>query len=731
MRQRKFALSFVTWVLVFSGSLVPVYSDKVQIITDLGNVFTATTDDSSENNGSGNGNGQAMINGMGVNSRIINYDFTGKLNYGYGVSGLQSSLKTYNSVPSLTDFAAQLLETDPKTSFTIPKFNTEYQYTSSTKSLQQVSSTAPNILSYSQSRTVGGSAVTTVGSEGITISGTGIVILKLNSPGDKTLVLEGNVPAGSQLLLSALAAKNIFGAEYDNSRGFRIFDVSGSMFSTTRTSHSDITCHRGAWGYVDRYSSTYVFNPLLPISDQWSISYGPLTPGATAPTATTTGSKIQSLSQSGQTFVPSAWCSGTATAYSYVPTSVTIWDRDPMQWLDYALKFSSEFQNVYTFTGQQMYLVARPNGGTITIKGSVIDPATTPYLKITNLPPNTPFEILKDGFVASKGMSQYDGTVSLLVSDVNIGGASPSGTMYLYPGSLRYRGPFSTIVFDNINNQTIHIPTADHKVYVVHAYVQIPVVGSVRVDSLRLSGGSLGNTLGPLNLPYLDGNYTDVDLIRVPVIPGYHDIKMNINGIASTTVIANVLGGTGIKVAEPTTNTINDLKMGSPLSYVESVAGTSSYVISTTTGNINAIVLATISASSTIQNTVTLEAIPPPPPPPTRRDPLSAWVDVYRNGDLVEQKQLYFNDQPTFTPANSVSGNSQIQTSTYAYPQTTVSGTITVPAQPGDMIEYYLYAKIHAEGIALNPPSGFKVVSVSSSGTATGSIHSGSINTSY
>jgi hypothetical protein len=46
------------------------------------------------------------------------------------------------------------------------------------------------------------------------------------------------------------------------------------------------------------------------------------------------------------------------------------------------------------------------------------------------------------------------------------------------------------------------------------------------------------------------------------------------------------------------------------------------------------------------------------------------------------------------------------------------------------MIEYYIYAKVHADGIPLALPSGYIVSTVTSQGTATATIHSGSVNTS-
>jgi len=715
MIERKFVLSFVAWMLILTGSWIPANADQIQIITELGNVFTATTDSSQQNNGFGTGNGRAMIDGMGINSRIINRDFVGKLNYGYGVSGPQSSLKTYNLVPSLTDFAAQLLDTDPKTSLIIPKFNTEYQYQSSTQLLQETSATAPNILGYLQSRTVGGSAVSTLDSEGITISGTGTVILKLNSLGAQTLVLEGNVPNGAMLQIGTDPKYDYLTIPYQQTHGFQLWS------GKTDLSAERICGGRGrSFWCGNNWFAQQSFSPPLVTSSRNNLydTYF----GLNSITGIQNPDNTYSVT-SERVFLgmvcDSRRCSG---GMRLVPSPTThyIYDREMI----FANKFelSNVFQTPYNFeAAKQYYIIAKPNGGTITIKGSVIDPLTTPYLKITNLPPNIPFEILKDGFVASKGMSQYDGTVTLLINDVSIGGTSPNGIMHLYPDSLKYRGPFSTIVFDNVNNQVIHIPTLDDKVYVAHAYVQIPVVGNVTITDTYLDN--------QLALSYLNGNYTTGNHIKVPVIPGYYDINMKINGVPTTTVISNVLGGTGLKVIPPSTSTITDYDDNNLISTISATSGTTAYVISTTAGTITTSITATISGNSEIENYAYFGATPPAPPPPPPRDPLKAFVDIYRNGVFASQQQIYFNPNPTVQNSAGVSGSSSYLVDKYTYPQTVINGVITTNVVPGDMIEFYLYANISADGSAPPVPSGYIFYHYSGEGHATATIHSGSILT--
>lgn len=709
---------------------------KVMAITELGNVFTAVNlDDLSAigtGKGTGNGNGTAMINGMGLNSRIIQLDYFGKILHGQGISGIQDSLKPYMPVSPSSNYAAELLNSDLKITIPIPQFNAVYQYNSGI--LQLTGTTTPNILGYSQSRTVAGSGISIQTSDGIIFSGTGQIIVKLNDFGNQTLRLDGTVPSGAKLRLvekPSTGTYDLMTIPYDSTYGFNVRNGTIYMYSSVYGGHCGVSC---GWGQVI-YGTYYMSGNGLPIEVSSLNNFA-----ARASGITMTSSGTQNTNSYTVTAVnhQQSW-------YYYtqidprspdlpVPTDgalVYYYDKSPtIDLLTFTTNFVGNTQQISA--RKQYYLIAEPNGDTITVSGVTYNP-NTPYLKITNLPSNIPYEIVKDSYVSVSGMALASGPLTLLLNDVDIKGtqgAAPTGILYLYPNSLAYRGSFSTIVFDNINSQTIHIPTADDKIYVVHTYVQIPVTGSITITNTNLSGGTLGTSLGELSLSYLNGNYNSGDLIKVPVIPGYLNINMNINEVLTTTVISNVLGGTGIKIASPVTQTINDSDTDSIIPFIESTTGTIAYTISTATGNINANVLATISGSASLTNTVTLTVSPPPPPPPVRKDPLTGWIDIYKNGVLVQSVQLFFNDQPTFSSSNTVSGSSQIQTTSYSYTQTTISGTTVTSVTPGDMIEYYIYAKVHADGIPLAPPSGYIVSTVTSQGTATATIHSGSVNTS-
>lgn len=713
--------------LIYSPSEFSIasFSAKTVLgITDLGNVFTAMNIDDflTRNTSNKVGGGQAMINGMGINSRIVTFEYLGKLIHGFGNSGTEDSLKIYNQFSNVHDFAAQLLSTDPRTTVAIPQFNTEYRYISTTESLQIESATNPNILGFSQARTVGGLATTTVGPNGITISGTGTVILKLNDFGGQTLILEGNVPNGGLLQLGTDLQYDYINMQYDDTYGFKLYtgglpSASYSQNGCTYVSSAGYNCN-ASWTYTQSFSTPLIVSsPSNYYSYYYSTSWPFSILGGTQNSNTYSVNSIRMIASAS-----SGWysCNGCYPTTSPVPQGYAVFVFDKGYVINNKIDLSGTFQTPRTFQiNKQHYIFAKPNGGTITIKGSSFNQATTPYLKINNLPPNIPYEVVKDGMLAVSGMANYDGTVSLLLNDVNIGGISPTATLYLYPNSMKYRGPFSTVIFDNVNGNTFHINTSEEKIYVVHAYVQIPVVGNVTVTDVYLDNA--------LAVSYLDRNYTTGDHIRVPVIPGYYNINMKINGILTTTVIANVLGNSGLKVIQPSTSTITQYNENNIIPSIKATAGSVSYIVATASGIITTSITATISGESEIKNYAYFGAPPSPPPSPAPRDPLKAWVNVYKNGVLVNQKQIYFNANPISQNSGGVSGSSSYVADKYVYSQTVINGIITTNVLPGDFVEFYLYANVEAVGSTPPIPSGYVFYHYSGEGHGTATVHSGSI----
>ncbi len=707
-------------------SLYPVnfsqvgFSDKKIIaISDLGNVFSALNLDY----GSETGSGKAMINGMGINSRITQKESAGKIIYGQGIVGKQESIEPYTQVPSTTNFAAEILDGASITSVTIPRFNAKYSYEQSGGSLSDVGGVSSNILGFSESRIVGGSGTATQGSEGITVSGTGTIILKLNDYSNQNLVLEGSTPQTSSLYVGADLQYGYLSIPYSDSYGFKIY--SGALPGYSYSQNGCSVVNRLGYNCNASFTYTKSFSPPLLVSSvgnfasRYSDSYPFLiNSGMENQGAYSVNSIITTASASSGWH---AFCCQYPTT-SPIPSGgeLAVYDMDVI--MNSKLELGGSFQTPYFFADKQHYLIVKPNGATVTIRGAVFDPDTTPILEIEDLPPNTPFQIEKNGKTGVSGMTDNEGSIAISASQFQVNDVSVGGTLSLYQNSLSYRGPFSTVVFDNVNGQALHIHTPDDKIYVVYAYVNIPIVGDVGITDVYLDHS--------LSLSYLQGNYTTGNNLKVPVIPGYHDINMKINGVPTTTVIASVLGGVGLKVIAPSSSTITEYTESSLVSSIKATAGAASHVVVTAEGTMTTSLTATISGDSEIENYAHFSSPPPMPPSPPPKDPLRAYVDVYKNGVLAKQQQIYFSANPIVQNTGQITGSSSSVTARYVYEQTVVNGLITTSVLPGDIVEFYLYATIDAEGSPPPVPPGHIFYHYSGEGHATATIHSGSILTS-
>lgn len=692
---------------------------KIIAISDLGNVFSASNLDDFSDSEAG---GKAMINGMGINSRIIQAEKTGVIIYGQGVVGRQESLEPYTAVPPTTNFAAEILDGADVVSAVIPKFNTKYRYEPSGSTLRNAGQAFPNILGFSEARTVGGVATATQGSDGITVSGTGTVILKLNDYG-QDLILEGRVPEDSSLFLGTDMQYDYMSIPYSDSYGFKIY--SGALPAYSYSQNGCIFASR--LGYNCNASFTYVQQFLPPLLASSAGNFVSIYSDLYRFSITTGTQNPVTYSASSVAYVAGASSGWHAFCCQYPTTSpipaggqLAAYDKEII--MNNKMELGGSFQITYTFTNAQHYLIIKPNGATVEIRGTVFEPNVTPVLEIENLPPNTPFQIEKNGKTGASGMTSHDGSITVTASQFQLRDTSVGGVLRLYPDSPSYLGPFSTVVFDNVNGQTLHIDSQDDKIYVAHAYVNIPVVGDVEITDVYLD--SL------LALPYLQGNYTTGDSVKVPIIPGYHDINMKINGVPTTTVIANVLGGVGLKVIESNTSTITSYAENNAIPSIGATAGATSYVVATSEGAMTTSLTATISGDSEIENRAYFGSPPPPPPPPPPRDPLEAYVEVYKNGALVKQQQIYLNANPTVLNTGQTADSSSSVTTKYTYPQTVVNGVVTTSVLPGDFVEFYLYASIEAEGALPPVPPGHVLYHYSGEGHATTTIHSGSILTS-
>jgi len=211
---------------------------------------------------------------------------------------------------------------------------------------------------------------------------------------------------------------------------------------------------------------------------------------------------------------------------------------------------------------------------------------------------------------------------------------------------------------------------------------------------------------------------------------------MDVNGVHSTIRLQDLPDVTGGKPVPPVTSQNSDFNADGSIAGISSDAGSAAFAVATDQGQMYAIVTLSVSGDSAFSQDVSLHFTPNPPPPPPPRDPLSVYIDVYRNGNLVKSEMVYYDDKPVFTPLNSLNGMSIIQATDYHYNQRTVSAMILVDVKPGDFVEFFVRNHIYAEGIpipySLVPKSSggtYSIDKVVSAATATSRIHSGSILT--
>jgi len=717
----------IAWMIVFTGSwTASADAQQIQIVTDLGNVFVAEQT-SEESNNSGQGSGGVF----GSSGTFRTLDLAGQVIHGQGITGKADSLKSYTEVDPPSDFVAVVLDDDKSVAVTIPEFSKKYKYKSD--SLIDVTSQTSNILGYSASKVLSGKPSVSMTNNGIVISGTGKILLKINDLQNQQVRLSGTVTSGNQLKVLE-AEIDLTKVQYDNSRGFLLHHCrcnptpsSLDVLVSADASSSDVT---GIFEYKQSWSAEYYHGKCCKgrkgISSQ-------STQTVTSDLVTTKDSQgdfriigDNTDTQSAKISLPSG---GKLFRVNYNTVS------DFQHWVydknggPVVMGVTTNFEKFHTVHDSRItYITAQLNGGIITIKGETFDPNVDVMFEVSELEPNMPYEVVKNNLVGTRGMTSPSGQISLTANSVDLlNDISPGGILKIYPDSMSYRGSFSTIIFDTINDKTLHIDDGHDRAYTAFAYVRLPFSVDAQIDKV-----SVGNTA----IPYLDGEYLAGDAIFIPILPNTDKITMSVNGISATIRLQDLPDVTGGKPIPPVTADNSDFNADGSLASIAADAGSAAFAVATDQGQMYAMVTLSVSGNSAFSQDVSLHFTPNPPPPPPPRDPLSVYVDVYKNGELVKSEMVYYDDKPVFTPLNSLNGMSIIQATDYHYSQRTVSAMTLVDVEPGDFVEFFVRTHIYAQGIpipySLVPQSSggtYSIDKVVSAATATAKIHHGSILT--
>ena len=354
----------------------------------------------------------------------------------------------------------------------------------------------------------------------------------------------------------------------------------------------------------------------------------------------------------------------------------------------------------------------------VTLLSTFSEPATPNlFLKVSGLEQNIPYQIMVENSPIVSGLTSDSGEILVNSNDgVSSLDLNTEGTLVIYPESTSYRGSFSTVIMDPLNDATLHIDTPEDIIYTVHAYGSIPVISDVQIKNARISGGE-GDNINTLALPFLNGNFTSSDTLNVPILPKFDTIHMQINGVDISLSFSNIINTAKIRVISSESSTIRITSPDAELPSASSSVGATAIIIATAHGMMDAIVSEKISGSVFIENKYSFDTVEtiPPPPPPRPRDPLSGWLEVYVDGELRgEPILLGINESPNFTPSSDsdtrttsagtrstgltiTTYHSGTQSVLYEYPDFLVTGSVSVDVEPGDMVEFYLYSKIFGE----------------------------------
>lgn len=692
-----------------------VQADTVHVVTERGNVFAEEA-----------AAGSSVIDGLGVSSRLVHREPAGTLVHassGSGLSGSEVSVKPYVRAPRDAPFAFVASDAER---LPVPRFYSSYSYSDGALSAPPGEA---NALRYSSARTVSGSAQASQ-SDKISVSGEGRVVLRLE-PLAGASVLSGELSSGTSARL-AFSPYDLMALPHE-SRGFLLYSCScdpgpsslsvesGSVPDSARTGSFEYDRKIKAEWYVGkccrlRYTTETAERvsvvPALAVSPANDRGYLVVTGDRTEPQHLT----VQDVRR--------PWSSHFQTHHNEVGGfAFGIYDTLPVR---SSHSFEGQFEERLEVPAGA-YLVVDSAGGTSHLRAR---PAPDgPALLVTGAPPETGYRVVRGGMTLAAGISSGTGLISV---PAFAGGASPGagGELHLYPDSpthVRKSQGTGTVVFDVANGRALELGDGRRdSIYVAHAYAKIPVTGAASVS---------GVSVGPVALPYLAGEYGDGDSLMVPVVPAHRAVSLVVNGAPVSLDVADVLGGTGLKIADASSSTVSVHRPGAFAHSVEATAGAVSYMVAHSDGHAKAHVRASVSGSSEITNTRFYQSAPPPPPPPAPRDPLTAWLRVYVNGEPVEvggrsEIQIFFSDSPVESHESGSGPSWSRHTARFSYPPVDVFKTVAVPVKAADFVEFYFYSRVSAEGSAPPAAPGLDELRRDGRAEATSSILHASIHAS-
>ena len=551
-----------------------------EIVTKRGRVFPISFDEWTNQNGAGIGDGKALTDGLGVYLAIQHIDTNGKVYFGSGNNpGSQTDIRQYVGVGNNVDWAIAITDDDVFETLVVPEFGKEYVYSSG--SLIDVTNPSPNILGYSSSKIMSGTPSISTDNDGITISGTGTIVMKLDSYSDGTFIRGTLNNADVKIVTSPLDLTTIS----MSGNKYVIYKNTSPPISLTNTVEAwkprECRINGGCWGGYNfntyyysitstpniivasdsDLSSTFNYNFVYNIQDHSCA--GKNSPGCfvnvphfftgslntvVSSRSTTDGLLVTSLSSP---YVSTARTSSPEPSVgplrANANTAHTLLSTAP--WNE-QYSFDNNFEQ-YTELSNNSYLVANLNDGNVVIKGENFNPDTDAFFQVYGLPSDIAYDITKNGITGVIKKTSSTGEISLSHDDVDFGIAtSPGGILKIYPDSAKYLGSINNVaMLDVYNVYSVPLYTGTNLVYIPQDFVRLVFPVAVEIENV-----SVDNT--PLN--DLNKNYAKNEALMIPVIPGGETIYATINGEDVEVLMRYVSAPTQMKQVPQKSSTSSD-----------------------------------------------------------------------------------------------------------------------------------------------------------------------------
>lgn len=760
--------------LIFNDAL----AYQIQVVTDNGNVFSIQNQALhmiATGNGTGNGNGTGT--GNGIIAQIVTVHPQGIVLSGMdNTVGNQSSLRPYNKVATGT-FAAGFQTNDPVQKLYIPKINSQYIYNNGV--LQNIVQPQPNILSpisitYLPSFS-GGSETTS--SNGLTFTGTGTVTDVLLNSGMSSSVITGSGVTGGMVTIGTKIDPTESILDYDGgTHGYTVFSsssgisVSGS-YTITIPVNKYVSSLNNAFA---QYNWSYSFRGYCGYQVSCGGNQYYYSTDAGPGTATINGY------QSGNYYFVTSLSYTTTDSYAanYFPYKsypyytgsnyypyFTFFDKSPF--IPVSPSFTSDFQQQFTFVSSLNYdlIVKTSSGGTI-VSATTYDPTTQLFFKVTNLPPNRPFQILQNGIVGIQGITSTSGTISLSASQIEAGGQSSiTGELDLYTNSPTFNSTIGTAIYDTVNNQIFNIPATTQQIYTPFAYVALQVPSNTKIQNV------IENTTSLIGLPYLSGAYNAGTTMMIPIIPAVKSFSYLSNGTKIVVPLSSIPNILGMSIVTPGTSSNSAYDTNGASLQISADTGGEASAIASKSGTMYAMINSQVSADTAYTTSATYNyqqtatqyiyqvynpstgwynAAPCPQvqfqangctstltyaSSGAHAGPLSVYADIYVNGVMTGSQIIYYNQNPIIQQTSSVNSWTLSGSNAMAmhYPTSSATGIVQVSVHAGDLVEFYLRAHVDAYGDPISVPTGqygiFTTTNQLCTGSATVNINNGSILT--